>query len=79
MCSFAVVCGSISAFPANAGEPYESYNYDSWGEAIPSQAGYIPDRAVSGQELGAGGFDSPSDIFFAGYGIFYIVDTKTTV
>ena len=76
MCSFAVVCGSVSAFPANAGEPYESYNYDSWGEAIPSQAGYIPDRAVSGQELGAGGFDSPSDIFFAGDGLMYIVDTK---
>ena len=42
-------CGTASAY---AGEPYQVYNYDRWGEAIPSQAGYIADRAVSGADLG---------------------------
>ncbi|MCM1131904.1 MAG: hypothetical protein NC340_00370 [Ruminococcus flavefaciens] len=53
----------------------ESYNYDKWGEAIPSQAGYLPQRSVTGDELGAGAFNNPSDIFFADDGLFYIADT----
>lgn len=65
-------CGTASAY---AGEPYEVYNYDRWGEAIPSQAGYIADRAVSGADLGVGAFDSPSDMYCTEDGTFYIADT----
>ncbi|MCQ2490600.1 MAG: hypothetical protein MJ079_03310 [Ruminococcus sp.] len=73
--SAALLGGCVSALTANADEPYDVYNYDRWGEAVPSQAGYIADRAVSGYDLGVGAFDSPSDIFFSHDGTFYIVDS----
>ncbi|MBQ6252773.1 hypothetical protein [Ruminococcus sp.] len=60
---------------AASGEPYESYNYDNWGDAIPSQAGYTADRAVSGFDLGVGAFSDPGDIFFDDEGVLYITDT----
>ncbi len=54
----------------------ESYNYDKWGEAVPSQAGYTAERSVTGAELGAGALSSPSDIFYCDNdGLFYIADT----
>ena len=70
----AAAFGSAASFTASAAEPYDVYNYDRWGEAIPSQAGYIADRAVSGIDLGVGAFSSPSDIFRDHNDIFYIVD-----
>jgi DNA-binding beta-propeller fold protein YncE len=67
---------SVSIPPAAAaGVPSESYNYDQWGEAVPSQAGYTADRAVSGYDLGIGAFDEPSDIFIGRDETVYIVDT----
>lgn len=54
---------------------YESYNYDKWHEAVPSQAGYIAEYSVSGSDLGTEDFNSPSDIFYAGNDIFYIADS----
>ena len=62
--SGALLGGCITALTASAREPYDVYNYDRWGEAVPSQAGYIADRSVSGYDLGVGAFESPSDIFF---------------
>lgn len=67
--------GGIVSFAASAGEPYDVYNYDRWGEAIPSQAGYIADRVVSGYDLGVGAFEAPSDIFCDHNSIFYICDS----
>ncbi len=58
-----------------ASEPYESYSYDSRGNAVPSQAGYTAVKSVSGSDIGAGSLDSPSDIFLSGDGTFYIADT----
>ena len=65
----------MTSIAASADEPYDVYNYDRWGEAIPSQAGYIADRAVSGNDLGVGHFSSPADIFRDHNDIFYIVDS----
>ncbi|MBO4524885.1 MAG: hypothetical protein J5723_09435 [Ruminococcus sp.] len=62
---------SVSA----AGVPADSYNYDRWGDAIPSQAGYIAERTVSGNDLEIGALDSPSDIFIDNNGTVYITDT----
>ncbi len=59
---------------AAAFEPYESYNYDSRGEAVPSQDGYTPECTFSGQDIGAGSFSEPSDIFIAADGLVYIAD-----
>ncbi len=47
--------------PAVSAEHYNVYNYDCWGEAVPAQAGYAAQRAVSGQDLGCGAFNTPSD------------------
>ncbi len=52
----------------------ETYNYNQRGKAIPSQAGYIAERSVSGADLGISEFDSPSDIF-SGKDSFYIADS----
>ena len=62
----------LSAWAADA---YESYSYDSRGNAVPSQAGYTAGRSISGSDIGAGRFKAPSDIFFDGNGVFYIADT----
>ncbi|MDE5854866.1 MAG: hypothetical protein K2H19_07385 [Ruminococcus sp.] len=54
---------------------YESYNYDKWHEAVPSQAGYIAEYSISGFDLGTEDFKSLSDIFYAHNDIFYIADS----
>ena len=76
LCAAALVTSVISTPGARAEVPYDSYNYDRWGEAIPSQAGYTADRSVSGKDLGIGDFDAPSDIFCDAEHNFYIADTK---
>ena len=70
-----LMIGNVSALSVGAEEPYDVYNYDRWGEPIPSQAGYIADRAVSGDDLGVGHFKDPSDLFKDADNNFYIVDT----
>lgn len=67
--------GTLTSITASADEPYDVYNYDRWGEAIPSQAGYIAEKSVSGHDLGVGHFSSPEDIFRDHNDIFYIVDS----
>ncbi|MBQ8010761.1 MAG: hypothetical protein IJ265_04335, partial [Oscillospiraceae bacterium] len=59
----------------SAEEHYDVYNYDRWNEAIPSQAGYLASRSVSGLDLGIGNFSGPSDIFRDAHDQFFIVDT----
>lgn len=56
-------------------DPYETYGYDSRGNAVPSQTGYTAEKNVSGDDLGIGAFNSPADIFYAENGTFYIADT----
>lgn len=71
----AVMTLSVYTPAVSADEPYDVYNYDRWGEAIPSQAGYVAERAVSGEDLGIGHFSAPSDIFKDSYDNFYIADS----
>lgn len=63
-------------FTAFADEPYDVYNYDSNGSAIPSQAGYTAVKSVSGNSLGISDFSSPNDIFVDADGAVYITDTN---
>ncbi|MDF9844496.1 MULTISPECIES: SMP-30/gluconolactonase/LRE family protein [unclassified Paenibacillus] len=55
--------------------PYESYNYNYWEEAVPAPAAYIPDRTLTGKDLGVGDFLDPADMVVADSGLIYIVDT----
>lgn len=76
VCSCVLTAGAAVSMTASADEPYDVYNYDRWGEAIPSQAGYIAERTVSGYDLGIGPFDTPSDIFCDHEQNFYLADSK---
>ena len=73
--AFAALASVGISTASAAGVPSESYNYDRWGEAIPSQAGYTADRTVSGDDLEIGALDSPSDLFIDHDGTVYITDT----
>ncbi|MBR5405131.1 MAG: hypothetical protein IK107_02430 [Oscillospiraceae bacterium] len=77
------VCAGIAALltalaapvPAAADEPYGVYNYNYLGEAVPSQAGYVAERAVSGLDLGTTAFSAPSDLCRDRDDNFYVVDS----
>lgn len=53
----------------------DTYNYDRWGEAIPSRAGYTAAESISGRDLGVSDFADISDIFLASDGSFFICDS----
>ncbi len=65
------LCTSV----AYADEPYEGYNYDWWGDPVPSQNGYIVDKVVTGNDIGVGALSEPSDMFFSESEELYIADT----
>ena len=44
-------------------------------KATPSQAGYTATRSVSGNDLGCGALNSPTDLFRDADDNFYIVDS----
>ena len=48
---------SVSAF---ADEPYESYNYDNWEEAIPSQSAYTVKDVIGGDYMGLARLSDPT-------------------
>jgi tetratricopeptide (TPR) repeat protein len=78
MLAAATLIGS-AALPVSAGsEPYQGYNYGWWGDAVPSQNGYIVDRVVSAEDLGLEqSFSDPNDMFiFSKTGEIYIVDSN---
>lgn len=49
---------SVTAF---ADEPYNSYNYDSWEDAVPSQSAYMVETTITGAEMGLSRLRDPSD------------------
>ncbi|MBQ3054345.1 MAG: NHL repeat-containing protein [Clostridia bacterium] len=63
---------SISVF---ASVPYHSYNYSFEGTKSDSLAGYIPDKVVTGHDIGVSHFDNPRDIFVDTNKNIYIADT----
>lgn len=71
-CALACTSFAVTSF---ADEPYDVYNYNWLDEAVPSQAGYLAERAVSGQDLGTTALKTPSDMFKDSYDNFYIVDS----
>lgn len=50
---------SLTAFSviASADEPYTGYNYDWWGDPIPSQNGFVVDKVIDGSDLGLDKYD----------------------
>lgn len=55
--------------------PYESYTYNYYEEAVPAPDAYLPERSISGIDLGIGSFSTPQDLFVSSKGEIYIADT----
>lgn len=70
-----------SAAPASspvsgtAPAPYESYNYNFWMEATPMPAAYLPEKYITGKELGVGDFLEPADMHMSDAGTLYVLDS----
>ena len=71
----ALLCAITFAVPVSADEPYDVYNYNDQDEAVPSQAGYLAQRSVSGLDLGTTALSTPSDLFKDKDDNFYLVDS----
>lgn len=72
-----VIAASSLIVTASADQPYNGYNYDWWGDPVPSQNGYVVDEVVSGVDLGIGSMSEPNDMFVDDEtGDFYLVDTR---
>ena len=60
---------------ASADEPYDGYNYDWWGDPVPSQNGYVVQRVITGNDMGVGALTEPGDMFISDKNEIYIADT----
>lgn len=69
-----VSANSINA-SAEEGLPYQPYNYDYWNNIYFTPAAYIPDKNISGTDLGISKLVTPQDMFVAEDGRVYITDT----
>ncbi len=57
---------AAAATTSYASEPYVSYNYDAWSDAIPSQSGYRVDETITGYEMELSKLSDPnSDLFIS--------------
>lgn len=57
----ALACMASVATVAFASEPYYSYSYDNWDDAIPAQAGYKVYDTYTGHDLGLERLSDPDD------------------
>lgn len=67
---------TLTTSVAYADEPYTGYNYDWWGDPVPSQNGYVVDQIYTGADMGAGSLTEPSDMFFSDSEYLFIADTS---
>ena len=76
-----LVAALLLTFFASAGTlPYDTYNYDYWGNVVFTPAPYIPDKFVTcagleWQGVPIGGFKSPQDLCVSVDGNIYVADT----
>ena len=71
--AFTLVCGS--ALTVSADVPYYSYNYSFEGTKSDSPAGYLPEKVITGYDVGTTHFKNPNDIFVDVNGNIYVADT----
>ncbi len=67
-----VLCSTTNAY---ADMPYRSYNYNYWELTVPSPSAYEPVGEIGGEEIGAGNFTAPGDMFITQEGKFYLLDS----
>lgn len=75
---FLLIAAACLLAPAGAAAetavPYDTYNYDYWGNLVYTPAAYVPDGKISGTDLGTAAFSGPQDLFMEN-GILYVADT----
>ena len=71
----AVVLAEAVTTPAAAAVPYQSFNYNYWGDIVSSPAPYEPLESVDGSVGGKDGFTLPGDMAVAENGDIYVADT----
>ena len=75
VCLLALSVTLLTTF-ASADEPYSAYQYDWYGDVLPSQNGYVATSAVRGEDIeGCGALKNPNDMFISADRKFYIADT----
>ena len=65
---------AMGTLTVNAVTPYNSYNYDSSGNAVQTPDIYEPDFVLSGSLIGTGDFAEPADMYADGDDL-YILDS----
>lgn len=66
---------TIDALPSAASAPYESYTYNYYEDGVRIPAPFLPERSVSGADLGVGDFIDPNDMYVTADGRIYILDS----
>ena len=69
-----LVFADTSASMASTSVPYDTYNYDYWGDIVHTPAAYIPYGSLTGENLGIGAWKKPQDFYYKN-GILYLLDT----
>lgn len=69
------ILGDPLAVLADDNIPYETYNYDYYGDIKYTPAAYTPSKTRSGADLGCGSLDHPQDLNTDKEGNVYIADT----
>jgi len=65
----------ITASSVAAGAPYEAYTYNYYEDAVPLPEPYLPDKSITGDDLGVGNFKNPNDMYVTKDGTTYILDS----
>ena len=70
----AVLAASFSTLCSAEG-PYNNYTYNAYDESVPTAAGYLPEKMITGVTLGIGDFNNPSDIYYDNKANIYLLDS----
>ena len=69
-----LVLASMLTTVSFAYTPYNSYNYNYYGEAIETPAGYTPIDVLYGADLGVGELGTPVDLYVSPQNEIYLLD-----
>jgi len=63
LCSVLIILISALCMTVSASSPYNDYTYNAYDQSIPTQAGYLPEKLITGDNLGIGSFKNPRDVY----------------
>jgi len=75
ICFFVISFSGLTFRLSYASVPFESYNYNVWGESVPVPATYIPETIYDGDSMGTSRLNRPRDFYVLNDEIIYILDS----